>query len=212
MSSYSIDAASIVVDPAALLAAWNKLAKQLEDAFFRGGRPGVIEQLRAVLTFLEAVDSGRLAIPLNALFVALYGLDFGITDSLLKAKDRSGRPRERFSRLILKGQTVATMTIFMEDMQYSRQSAAETTAKILRECGPMFKNVTWREIAGWRDYLRKSELDFLITLAVERQRKGLMFLPESRKSLQPDLLRLQLISAVQESYEEEPIDIQIHFK
>jgi hypothetical protein len=212
MSSYSIDAASIVVDPAALLAAWNKLAKQLEDAFFRGGRPGVIEQLRAVLTFLEAVDSGRLAIPLNALFVALYGLDFGITDPLLKAKDRSGRPRERFSRLILKGQTVATMTIFMEDMQYSRQSAAETTAKILRECGPMFKNVTWREIAGWRDYLRKSELDFLITLAVERQRKGLMFLPESRKSLQPDLLRLQLISAVQESYEEEPIDIQIHFK
>jgi hypothetical protein len=144
MSSYSIDAASIVVDPAALVAAWRKLAKQLEDAFFRGGRPAVIEQLLAVLTFLEAVDSGGLAIPLNALFGALGGLDFGITDPLLKPKDRSGRPRERFSRLILKGQTAATMTIFMEDMQYSRQSAAETTAKILRECGPTFKNVTWR--------------------------------------------------------------------
>jgi hypothetical protein len=125
----------------------NKLYLNLAD----GGRAAAFYQLSAVNRFISAVsDDSLLQIPLLALNLALYYLEFGVVEPMLAPKVKKSRRGRRPEQGALKIRSAVAMSQ-LYGIGYDRKEAARRIASELTNLG-------WQTsadaVADWRDHFR----------------------------------------------------------
>jgi hypothetical protein len=146
------------VDETALTAAWQQLETSLRQAnklFLNradGGREAAFHQLSAINRFISTVSGNDrlLQIPLFALNVALYYLEFGVVEPMLAPKGNKSRRGRRPEQGVLKIRSAVAMSQ-LYGIGYDRKEAARRIARELTNLG-------WKTsasaVADWRDHFK----------------------------------------------------------
>jgi hypothetical protein len=144
-------------DLSAVYVAWQQLQISLREANKLyldrndGGREAAVHQLSAVNQFIATVTNNDrlLQMPLFALNVALYYLNFGIVEPMLAPKGKSRRGRRPELGLLKIRSAVAMTQLYA--IGYSRKEASRWIADELSKLG---LQTSADAVADWRDNFR----------------------------------------------------------
>ena len=147
-----------VDETAALSAAWRQLKVSLREAnklFLNradGGRAAAFHQLSAINRFISAVsDNDRLLqMPLIALNLAVYYLEFGVVEPMLAPRGNKSRRGRRPEQGALKVRSAVAMSQ-LYGIGYDRKESARRIANELSNLGCQ---TSADAVAGWRDHFK----------------------------------------------------------
>lgn len=133
-----------------------KLCKDLRgaaDVFSENERLGAGKALSAVNDYLDGIGvPPDLSMPLLALLAALQDLEHGKQPEILTKTDISHGPPMAIAVQLERAHAAAAMDLLIKAGD-RKEVAARAVASALRKNG--IRNVTWKQVARWRDEVKK---------------------------------------------------------